>query len=140
MLVYESESLIAADPSAVWTVLADVHGWPSWNSGVLKVDGRLEGGGRLRITSAAAPDRAFAVKVTELDPPRRTEFTGGMPFGLFRGVRTYTLQPTGAGTRFRMREEYTGPLLGMISKSMPDLGPSFRQFADGLKARVESGG
>jgi len=36
-----------------------------------------------------------------------------------------------------MREEYTGPLLPMIWKSMPDLGPSFREFAAGLKAHAE---
>jgi hypothetical protein len=36
-----------------------------------------------------------------------------------------------------MREEYTGPLAGMIFKSIPDLGPSFRQFAEGLKQTAE---
>jgi hypothetical protein len=36
-----------------------------------------------------------------------------------------------------MREEYSGPLLPLMSRSMPDLGPSFAQFANGLKARVE---
>jgi hypothetical protein len=41
---------------------------------------------------------------------------------------------------FHMREEYTGPLLGLIWRSMPDLGPSFDRFANGLKRRVESGG
>ena len=66
-------------------------------------------------------------------------FSGGMPLGLFKGVRTYTLEPDGSGaTRFHMREEYTGPLLGMMWGSIPDLGPSFQQFADGLKARAES--
>jgi hypothetical protein len=36
-----------------------------------------------------------------------------------------------------MRKEYTGPLAGMIFKSVPDLGPSFQKFADGLKQRAE---
>jgi hypothetical protein len=40
-------------------------------------------------------------------------------------------------TRFTVREEYTGPLLALIWRSMPDLGPSFRQFATGLKQRAE---
>jgi hypothetical protein len=39
-----------------------------------------------------------------------------------------------------MREEYSGPMLGLIWRSMPDLQPSFDQFAAGLKKRVESGG
>jgi hypothetical protein len=79
------------------------------------------------------------VTVTAFEPFRRLVFSGGMPLGLFRGERTYTLTPDGAGTVFRMREEYTGPMVGLIWKSMPDLQPSFDRFAAGLKQRVESG-
>ena len=43
-------------------------------------------------------------------------------------------------TRFKMREEYSGPLLGMIWKSIPDLGPSFEEFAAGLKSGAEKEG
>jgi hypothetical protein len=76
--------------------------------------------------------------VTEFTPGARMTWSGGMPLGLFKGVRTFTLAPGSDGaTRFTMREEYTGPLLPLIWRSMPDLGPSFRQFADGLKARAE---
>lgn len=41
-----------------------------------------------------------------------------------------------------MREEYTGILAGMMFKQIPDLKPSFNQFAAGLKAQAEgaSGG
>ncbi len=47
---------------------------------------------------------------------------------------------TGVATVFHVREEYTGPLLPLIWRSMPDLGPSFDRFAKGLKWRVESDG
>ena len=60
-----------------------------------------------------------------------------MRLGLFRGVRTFTLTPEGGSTRFVMREEYTGPMLPLVWRSMPDLQPSFEQFARGLKARAE---
>jgi hypothetical protein len=43
------------------------------------------------------------------------------------------------GTAFRVREEYTGPLVRLVWRSMPDLGPSFDQFAQGLKRRAETG-
>jgi len=93
------------------------------------------------IRSKAAPGRAFPVKVSAFEPPFRLRFSGGMPLGLFRGVRTYTLSSQdGGGTAFQMREEYAGALLGLIWRSMPDLGPSFAQFAAGLKHRVEAGG
>ncbi len=64
-------------------------------------------------------------------------FRGGMPLGLFTGERTYTVRREGNRTRFAMREQYTGPLAPLIFKTIPDLGPSFQQFADGLKTQTE---
>jgi hypothetical protein len=111
MRYYEASSVIAADAEAVWAVLSN------------------------------GPGRAFPVEVTAFEPLARLRFRGGMPLGLFRGVRTYELSPTaGGGTAFHVREEYTGPLVGLIWRSMPDLGPSVGRFARGLKLRVESGG
>ena len=139
MEFYESQATIAAAPDAVWKVLVDAAAWPSWDSGVLSVKGTIAPAAKITIVSAAAPDRSFPVKVTTFDAPNQLVFSGGMPLGLFKGVRTYTLEATKGGTLFRMREEYTGAMLGMIWKSMPDLAPSFDQFAAGLKKRVESG-
>lgn len=139
MRYYEASATINATPEQVWPVLTDGSAWSSWDSGVDGVDGRIAPGETIKIRSSAAPGRAFPVRVTEYDEPRRLEFSGGMPLGLFKGVRTYTLtpQPDG-GSTFAMREEYTGPLLSLIWRSMPDLQPSFDQFAQGLKRRVES--
>src|SRR5919198_1420361 len=66
---------------------------------------------------------------------RRMGWSRGMPLRLFEGVRTFTLTPGIDGsTDFRVREGYTGPLLGLMWRSMPYLGPSFPKFAPGLKA------
>jgi uncharacterized protein YndB with AHSA1/START domain len=138
MRSYEASSLIQATPEQVWSVLTDAAAWPSWDSGVTNVDGRVALGEKLTVAVEANPGRSFPVKVVELSAPERMVFLGGMPLGLFAGKRTYTLLPEGNGTRFAMLEEYSGPLAGMIFKSIPDLGPSFQRFADGLKQRVES--
>lgn len=141
MRYYEATAAIAAEPDAVWSVLVDGHTWQQWDSGVSEVDGRIGPGETLKIHSKAAPGRVFPVTVSSFEPPTLLTFSGGMPLGLFTGVRTYTLTSDGAGgTVFHVREEYEGPLLGMMWRRMPDLGPSFTQFADGLKRRVESGG
>ena len=121
-------------------MLADGAAWPSWDSGVDAVDGELAAGKRVTVRSSAAPGRSFPVTVTAFEPPRRIQFSGGMPAGLFRGVRDHTLQAASGGTRFVMREEYTAPLLPLVWLSMPDLQPSFDRCAEGLKRRVESGG
>jgi hypothetical protein len=142
MRFYEAAAHIDAAPAEVWTVLADATAWPGWDSGVESVQGGgLALGQTLTIRSKAAPGRSFPVRVEALDPPRRAQLCGGMPLGLFRGVRTFTVDASaGGGSSFLVREEYTGPLLALIWRSMPDLGPSFDQFAAGLKARVERGG
>jgi Uncharacterized conserved protein len=137
MRSYEASSLIAATPERVWSVLTDAAAWPTWDSGVAKVDGRLALGEKISVTVEANPGRSFPVKVVQMSAPERMVFLGGMPAGLFTGKRTYTLEPEGTGTRFTMREEYAGPLAGIFFKSIPDLGPSFRQFAEGLKHRAE---
>jgi hypothetical protein len=141
MRSYEAQADIAAAPEAVWPALTDVAAWPDWDSGVSAVDGTVAPGAKLKVEVEANPGRAFPVTVAELEAPRRMVFRGGMPLGLFRGERTYTLEPGGDGrTAFRVREEYSGPLLPLIWRSMPDLQPSFDHFAAGLKARVEGGG
>jgi hypothetical protein len=140
MKYYEASSSIAAAPDVVWRILTDAPGYAAWDSGVVRVEGRIAPGERLKVVSEANPKRAFSLKVTGFEPGRRMTWTGGMPLGLFKGVRTFTLTADSSGrTTFVMREEYTGPLLPLIWKSMPDLGPSFEKFAAGLKARAEAG-
>lgn len=139
MRYFEATSTIEAPAGKVWSVLSDAQAWPGWDSGVEQVRGTIATSEKITIRVRAAAGRAFPVKVTALEPPHRLVFTGGMPLGLFKGVRTYSLSENADGaTIFTMREEYTGPLLGLIWKSIPDLGPSFAQFAEGLKKEVES--
>ena len=65
-------------------------------------------------------------------------WTGGMPLGLFKGERTYGITPNdNGGVTFSMREAFSGPLSGMVTKSIPDLNPSFAEFAACLKKTAE---
>ena len=138
MKFYEVNETINADADRVWEVLKDVGAYPDWDSGVEKVEGRLAQGEKLKVYSELNPGRGYPVKVTEVAPGRGMTWLGGMPLGLFKGVRTYRLAPAGDGaTKFTMREEFTGPLLPLIWRSMPDFQPSFEKFAGGLKARAE---
>ncbi|MGZ4603697.1 MAG: SRPBCC family protein [Kineosporiaceae bacterium] len=134
---YASSATIDAPPDAVWTVLVDGARYPDWESGVVRVEGTIAPGASLKVVSSANPGRAFPVTVTVFEPSRRMVWAGGMPLGLFRGVRTFTLTPEAGLTTLSVREEYSGPLLSLIWRSMPDLQPSFDQFTRGIKQRVE---
>jgi hypothetical protein len=139
MKQYEASASIAAPPAAVWNVLLDAPGYATWDSGVERIDGTIATGSKITVHSAVAPGRAFPVKVVVDQDAGTMTWTGGMPLGIFRGVRTFALAATtGGGTEFSMREVFSGPLLGLIGRSMPDLGPSFQQFAAGLRTHVEA--
>ena len=60
-----------------------------------------------------------------------------MPFGLFKGERSFTLASVVSGTRFHMREEYSRLMLPLVWKTIPDLNPSFEKFSVGLKRLAE---
>lgn len=139
MKFYEVTETIAASPEEVWAVLEDGPAFAEWESGITRFEGTIAKGNRIKLYSEVSPNRAFPLKVTEFVPSQRLVFQGGMPLGLFKGVRTYTLTAEGGGTHFQMREEYTGPLVNVMWRSMPDLQPSFDKFAAGLKAKVEAG-
>jgi hypothetical protein len=134
---FSIERRIEAAPERLWAVLTDAQRLAGGPFGITRLEGRIAPGEKLKLWSSVSPDRAFPLKVVELQPHRSMVWKGGMPFGLFTGTRTFTLVPVGRGTQFRMREVYDGPMTGLIWKSMPDLNPSFRQFADALAAAVE---
>ncbi len=140
MKFYESSADIKASPDRVWQIITDGPSFANWDNGVVRVEGNIAPGETIKVVSEANPDRTFPVKVVEFEPGKKMVWSGGMPLGLFKGVRTFTLTPGGDGaTHVHVREEYTGPLLGMMWKSIPDLGPSFDKFTGGLKAKAEAG-
>lgn len=137
MRSYEVRRTIAASPERVWACLTDGPALVAGGLGLLKLDGTIASGSALKVWSEASPGRAFGLRVAEFSPARRMVWRGGLPLGLFTGTRVFTLTPTGAGTEFHMREDFSGPLAGLIGRSIPDLTPSFEKFGDGLRRLAE---
>ncbi|NRB30758.1 MAG: SRPBCC domain-containing protein [Rhizobiaceae bacterium] len=137
MKIYETFIEIAASESEVWQVLTEVMPADPVPFGIQRIEGDIRAGGRLKLWSEVDPKRAFSLKVAQFDAPRTMVWKGGMPFGLFTGTRTFSLAPSGDGTRFEMREVFDGPLSSVIVKSIPDLTPSFEKFAQTLKRKAE---
>ena len=138
MKFYETQRVIEAPAAKVWEILTDAAAYTAWDSGIAKVEGHIAMGSTLKVYSKISPNRAFPVKVTLEDGYRMT-WTGGVPIpGVFKGVRVFKLTETDGTTKFNMREEFAGLMLPVMWRMMPDLQPSFDQFADGLKAKAES--
>ena len=137
---YTTSTTISATPEAIWDILVDISNWTEWNTTIQEIEGNAAPGGKIKLRAKVNPGRTFSINVAEFSPPGRMVWSGGMPLGLFKGERTYTLTAQDAGTEFTMTEVYSGLMAGMITRSIPDLQPSFDEFAAALKTKAEAAG
>lgn len=138
MLEFQATATIDAPAAKVWAVLLDTDKWPEWDPSCDKIEGQVALGNKVKAFSKLSPGRAFPVKVTELVPNERMTWSGGMPLGLFKGERTFVLREEAGRTVFTVREEFSGPMLRLIGKSIPNMTEAFEGFAAGLKRRAEA--
>lgn len=139
MKTFQTSASIRATPEAIWEILTDATRYRTWNTTVTKVEGRIAKGEKVTVHAKLSPGRPFPVKVTEFIPGRKMAWTGGMPLGLFKGERTFTLTPRNDGmVEFRMVEVFDGLLSPLIERSIPNLQPAFDEFASALKNRAEA--
>jgi hypothetical protein len=135
---FASSAVIHSSSEVIWAILTDARRWPEWNTTVDRVDGEIALGEKIILRTKGSAGRAFPLKVREFVPGRRMVWSGGMPLGLFKGERVFTLSPQSDGrVEFAMREEFTGLLAPLITRSIPDLQPSFDEAAAALKDRAE---
>src|SRR5687768_4045027 len=108
MLEFSTTTEINAPPEKVWRILTDASKYTEWDPGMLKLEGSIAPDQKLTIHTKAAPKQAFTPTVSEFEPNRRMVWSSGMPLSLFKGARTFTLEPIGTDrTRFSMREQFS---------------------------------
>ena len=121
----------------MWDTLLQTDRWSGCDPAIERVEGSLGEGRRLAI-HVAGVSGPFRLTVSDWRPRRRMVLRGGLPLGMFTGTRTYDLDDTDGGTDFRMVEIYGGMLAPLLTRSVPDLQPSFEAFVAGLRAAAEA--
>lgn len=137
MKTFSISKQLPVDPARVWAVLTNASKLASGPIGITKLEGTVALGQKLTLWTEATGDRPFKLTVTSLEAGKSMVWEGGMPLGLFRGVRRFTLTPKDGGVQFDMSETFSGLMSGLIVKSIPDLTPSFEKFATGLLALAQ---
>lgn len=142
MKEFSSTIRINAAPEAIWKILTDASSYPNWNPEIIRVDGTIALGQKLKahVNLGKGKIQPVSVRVTEFDAPRRMVWTGGLPLGLFVGRRSWIVMPRGSGTTdFTMNVNFSGPLSGPIAGSLGDRQPDIDALAAGLKKFAERG-
>jgi hypothetical protein len=137
MKIFEATTTINASPETIWNILADPSGYPEWDTSMDHIEGNLALGETVKFFTKLS-DQAFPVRVTAFEPGKKMVLTGGMPLGLFKSERTHTLTPAKDGqTTFHTKEIFSGLLLPIFGKNLPDLTENFEGFAAALKEQAE---
>ncbi|HSL45063.1 MAG TPA: SRPBCC domain-containing protein [Anaerolineales bacterium] len=139
MKQYNASTAINAPPEVVWRILTDANGYPNWDPAMDHIEGKLAPGETVKFFTKFS-SQAFPVKVTAFESNRKMVLTGGMPLGLFKSERTHTLTPGKDGqTLFKTEEIFSGLLLPIFGRNLPDLTENFKTFVAGLKKQAEKG-
>ncbi len=138
MKTYSATTTIHASAETVWNILTDSKAYPSWDVSMDHIEGKLALGETVKFFTKLSA-QAFPVKVTAFEPGRKMVLTGGMPLGLFKSERTHTLTANKDGSiTFKTEEIFSGLLLPIFGKNIPDLTENFNNFAAALKKRAEN--
>ena len=137
MKSYRASISINASPEKIWKILSDASGYPAWDLSMDHIDGRLALGETVTFFTKLSA-QSFPVKVTTFEPGKKMVLTGGLPLGLFKSERTHTLTPSkDEETNFHTEEIFSGLLLPLFGKNIPDLTANFEGFVAALKKQVE---
>lgn len=136
-----NEIVIDASPERVWEELTAFDSYPRWNPFVVRAEGEMVEGGRLRVMLSRPGGRKFSLKprITEVLPARVFEWWGHLGVrGIFDGRHRFDLHPTEHGTRLIQSETFTGILVPLLWRSLrTPTAAGFVAMNEALKARVE---
>lgn len=137
MKKYNASLTINATPATIWKILSDAGNYPNWDTSMDHIEGKLALGETVKFFTKLST-QAFPVKVTAFETNRKMILTGGLPLGMFKSERTHTLTANPDGTTtFETEEIFSGLLLPIFGKNIPDLTENFKAFASALKRQAE---
>ncbi len=114
-----TEAKIAADPDAVWAVLADFDSYEAWNPLNIKAKGQAVLGLKVPMTFLSLPSTVKTINqtvtVTTCEPGKALAWSGSVPL-LFKGRHHFTLTPVEGGTLLEHGEDLGGLISAGFSK------------------------
>ncbi|GAA4663069.1 SRPBCC domain-containing protein [Amycolatopsis dongchuanensis] len=138
MRILDTAITIGAPPEAIWAVLTDFARYEEWNPFIRRGEGEAVNGSTLTLDIEPPGElrRTHRPVVLAAEPGRRLVWLGRIPV-LLAGRHEFVLEPDGAGTRLRQREEMRGLLVPFLRRVLDHTEDGFVAMNHALKRRVE---
>ncbi len=126
---------INAPPDAVWKVLTDFGGWPSWNPNVQKVYA-IESISKGTVFKWVSGGSKIKSTIQEIDPPKMIIWTERV-MGI-RSIHVWSLTSRKSRTLVRAEGSYAGPVTWLFRRSLQKmLEVALSDVSAGLKVETE---
>ena len=118
-----TEIIIQASKEKVWNILTDFSAYPAWNPFLIRIEGKLIAGGRLRNTMLNG-SRQFVIMpvIQRVVPTEYFDWIGHIWVkGIFDGHHYFELEDLGSGqVKLTQGEHFSGLLSGYIFKKIAE--------------------
>jgi hypothetical protein len=138
----KTEIIIDASSETVWNVLTDFENFPAWNPFIVRIEGQLQQGARLRNTlKSGSKTFVFKPVVLEVKPLHSFSWLGSLVVkGLFDGRHYFKIDELGPKqVKLTHGEEFSGLLSSAFLKKIgDDTRNNFVKMNQALKMRAEA--
>lgn len=135
-LIYSMKTKLEAPIDRVWSHISDRDKLLEWDSMLMELDGEIKKGSQIKLRSKLSPNQQFKLKVSEYRPPNQMVWESGF-WPMFKGVRSYRLEEQEGGTLLSLEESFSGLMLPLIKKKLPDCETIFGTYVKDLKKQLE---
>ena len=133
---------VRASAETIWTVLADVEGWPKWCTLYPRAVGTIRIGGQLDLDVAVAgqPTRAIRPVVVDWVPNEQLHWRLSLLGGLVRTTRYFEIEELVPGSSIFSNGELFGGLLGarVARQLRGPLRDGFRAMGEAVRDLAEA--
>jgi uncharacterized protein YndB with AHSA1/START domain len=133
------EGVFPAAPEAIWRLITDVDGFPTWRPDVKRVTRLPEREGKAHWTEETTSGRiTFAVE--RMESPRLLVVRIADPDLPFGGTWTYELTPAAGGTTLTLTEhgEIYNPLFRFMARFVFGYEATMASYVEALRKRTSS--
>lgn len=108
---------INAPIEQAWKILSDTENWGSWNPLIIKIEGRIEVGRKVKFTIKIPNITTTTMEpvIQRRDEGRGFAWIGSLPIpNMFDGFHSFDLEPSNHGCRFIHAETFSGLSIPVI--------------------------
>jgi hypothetical protein len=127
-------------PEAVYETVRDVAAYPSWRTGVTRVDVLESAGGRIRFREHSA-DGPIEMEIVEASRPKRMVTRIADPDQPFGGTWTFEIEGTGEGSTVTITErgEVYNPIFRFVGRFVLGYHATLDRYLEDLRRRLSPG-